>query len=113
MSKFSILSHYLPPNTPELFREFEVVCADEIGVLYERFRAGKALARLREIHPEALTKPVGQLGLPSRTVAALKRKGIDTVLDLLSFTEESLSMVRGVSAESAAEIMVSIRSLVE
>ena len=109
----SILSQHLPPDTPELFREFETACADEIGTLYERFRAGKALARLREIHPEALVTPVEQLGLPSRTVTALKRRGIDTVQDLLPFTEESLSMVRGVSTESAAEIMASISSLLE
>ena len=43
----------------------------------------------------------------------MKRKGIDTVQDLLPFSEESLSMVRGVSAESAAEIMASISSLFE
>lgn len=109
----SILSHYLPADTPELFREFEAACADEIGALYERFRAEKALARLRESHPEALATPVEQLGLPSRTVTALKRKGIDTVQELLPFTEESLSMVRGISAGSAAEIMASIRGLLE
>lgn len=33
--------------------------------------------------------------------------------DLLPFSEESLSMVRGVSTESAAEMMASIRSLLE
>ena len=81
--------------------------------IYERSRAGKALARLRESHPEALATPVEQLGLPSRTVCALKRKGIDTMQDLLSFTEESLSMVRGISTESAAEIMASVSSLFE
>lgn len=109
----SILSHYFPPDTPELFREFETACADEIRALYQRFRAEKALARLREIHPEALATPVEQLGLPSRAVTALKRKGIDTVQDLLPFSEESLSMVRGISTESAAEMMASIRSLLE
>ena len=109
----SILSHHLPPDTPELFREFETACADEIRALYQRFRAEKALARLRESYPEALATPVDELDLPSRTVTALKRKGIDTVQDLLPFTEESLSMVRGVSAESAAEIMASIRGLLE
>ncbi len=109
----SILSQHLPPDTPELFREFEAACADEIGALYERFRTGKALARLREIHPEALTKPVEQLGLPSRTVTALKRKGIDTVTDLLPFSGEDLAKVKGITDESAAEIMASIRSLFE
>lgn len=109
----SVLSQYLPSDSPALRKEFEKAYADVIGSLYERFCAAKALARLREIHPEALATPVGQLSLPSRTVTALKRKGIDTVQDLLPFTEESLSMVRGVSAESAAEIMASIRGLLE
>ena len=109
----SILSRYLPPDTPDLFREFEAACADEIGALYERFRAGKALARLREIHPEALTKPVEQLGLPSRTVSALKRKGIDTVQALLPFSGEDLAKVKGITDESAVEIMALALSLLK
>lgn len=109
----SILSHYLPPDTPELFREFEVACADEIGALYERFHTVKALASLREIHPEALATPVEQLGLSLRTVTALKRKGIDTVTDLLPFSGEDLAKVKGITDESAAEIMALALSLLK
>ena len=108
----SILSRYLPADSPALRREFEISCADEIEALYTRFRAQKAIERLEAKKPGILTISVEQLNLPSRTVTALKGKFYDTVADLLPFTKEDLAKVPGLSQESAQIVLEAVNSLI-
>ena len=90
----SILSQYLPPDTPALRKEFETAYADELDALYQRFLASKARERLEREHPAVLATPVERLDLPPRTITALKGKWLDTVADLLSFSEEDLARIK-------------------
>lgn len=107
----TILSRYIPADSPALREEFEIAYADELDALYQRFLASKARECLEKEHPGLLTMPVERLDLPPRTITALKGKWLDTVADLLSFSEEDLAKIKGLSSKSASEVIPSILKL--
>ena len=107
----TLLSRYIPADSPALREEFEIAYADEIEALYQRFLASKARERLEKEHPAVLATPVERLNLPSRTITALKGRGFDTVADLLPLSEEDLAKVRGLSQETAHNALSVVDSL--
>lgn len=108
----SILSRYIPADSPVLRKEFEITYAEEFDALYQRFLATKAREHLETNHPAVLATPVEQLSLPSRTVTALKRKGFDTVADLIDLTEEDLAKGPGLSRDTAHIALEAVNSLI-
>lgn len=46
----TILSRYLPADTPALRKEFETAYVSELDALYQRFLANKARERLEKGH---------------------------------------------------------------